>query len=376
MGTFHFDKKKEHEALAEKSLKAKDYATAFFHTSEAAKFTFALADQCDGKLKEAYLTNANDLVDIAAELKKKAQAAKSSIKDGDDKKSAYTKDGRESKDGESTRGQLGERPKERLADVSGMEAAKDEVRLSVIEPMNNPDKAKKYGLMLGGGLLLYGLPGTGKTFFAKAVAGELGLPFYVINSSDILDKYVGVAQERVQKIFDTARANPMSVVFIDETNGLLPSRGSDNVHQVSKDIAEIILKETDGIDSKAKNPFLLIGATNFPNNIDDAALSRFGTCIEVELPNETTRRFILKRELGSMEIATEDGALNYLVESTKDFSCRDLVNLSAYMRKMAAKEEVNAITLDFSKRNFKDDHIASADVAAAVAEFKMRIGKS
>jgi len=267
------------------------------------------------------------------------------------------------------------RPKERLADVSGMQEAKDEVRMSVIEPIRKPEKAKKYGLRLGGGLLLYGLPGTGKTFFAKAVAGELGLPFYVIKNDDILCKYLGESEKIVKNIFDAARKNPMSVVFIDETNGILPCRSDDSVHEVSKRIAEIILQETDGFDSKEKNPFLLIGATNFPDKIDDAALSRFTTCIEVDLPDSGTRKFILAKELGAMEININASALDNLVQKTEGFSCRDLVNLSAHYRKCAAKEEIQEFTDEFCAANFKDNHIRSESIAQGIREFKKRVGK-
>lgn len=268
------------------------------------------------------------------------------------------------------------RPKERLTDVSGMHEAKDKVYMSVIEPLSKPDKAKKYGLKLGGGLLLYGLPGTGKTFFAKAVAGELGLPFYVIKSGDILCKYLGESEKIVKKIFDTARSNPMSVIYIDETNGILPSRSNDSVHEVSKRIAEIILQETDGIDSKEKNPFLLIGSTNYPDKIDDAALSRFSACIEVELPSEETRRFILQKELGIMEISIDDAALNLLIVKTVGFSCRDLVNLAAYYRETSAKEEISKFSLEFCEKYFKDIHVTSSSIAEGIETFKQRIGQT
>ena len=271
---------------------------------------------------------------------------------------------------------LPSRPKERFADVSGMQEAKDVVRMQVITPIKKPEIAQKYGLQSGGGLLLYGLPGTGKTFFAKAVAGELGLPFYVIKSSDILSKYLGESEKIFQNIFDTARKNPMSVIFIDETNGLLPSRNSESVHEVSKRIADIFLQETDGIDSKEKNPFLLIGATNFPNNIADAALDRFSTCIEVELPDASTRKFILQRELGKMEINIAEASVDFLVEQTQNFSCRALVNLGAYYRNTAAKNEIAKFSLEFCKENFRDTHIVSTNVIENIKDFKTRLGQN
>lgn len=269
------------------------------------------------------------------------------------------------------------RPKERFTDISGMEEAKNKVRLRVIEPLLNPEKARKYGLRLGGGLLLYGLPGTGKTFFAKAVAGELGLPFYVIKSSDILSKYLGESEKIVQEIFDTARRNPMSVIFIDETNGILQSRGNNQIHPVSKSITNIILQEMDGIDSKEKNPFLLIGATNYPDEIDDAALSRFSVCLEVELPDETTRRFILEKELDIMEINNVAvDAVNFLVAQTKGFSCRDLVKLVEHYHEVSFQHSIEKFSLDFCKENFRDTRVvATPGVIEGIKEFKTRLGQ-
>ena len=368
---FYSDKKKEHEALAEKALQNKDYAMAFFHTAEAAKYTFSLAEQCSGKLAQAYLTNANDLVDIAAQLKAKVQTGKTASGDpegGDELQPA-------SGEGGDSAMRLAELPKERLKDVSGMEEAKRFVVNNVITPILNPDKAKKYGLDQGGGLLLYGLPGTGKTFFAKAVAGELGVPFYVLDTSKVMGKYVGESQKAIKELFDTARKNPMSVIFIDETNGVLPSRNDSNIHETTKQVQDIILQEVDGIESDSKNPFLLIGATNYPGNLDDAALSRFPKRVEVGLPDDATRRFILERELPKrMEIPIDGDALDFLVASTDGFSCRDIVLCSKELRGIAAERNAPGITLDFCRENFVDKHVESVDVAASIADFKKRVG--
>ncbi len=387
MGTFNFDKKKEHEALAEQALKNQDYAAAFYHTTQAAEFTLALAEQCSGKLTQAYLSNANDLMDIAVELKKKAQAAQKQAEKsqanaaaGDAKKSNAPKGAQvdEAEDGEKTdgseeKGRLAELPSIKLADVAGMEEAKKDIQMSVVEPIRNPGKAKKYGLKPGGGLLLYGLPGTGKTFFAKAVAGELGLPFYVIKSSDIFGKYVGESEANISKIFADARSHEMSIIFIDETNGILTARDGD-AHETSKRVVDIILQEVNGIDSDARNPFLLIGATNYPDKIDDAGLDRFQTIIEVDLPVASTRESIIKREFSNMEIPVDAAALTYLAERTEGYSCRELVKLAGLMKKSAAQHEVAGITKAFCEENFKDIHVNYPNIAQGIETFKSRLG--
>ena len=378
--SFYSDKKKEHEALAETALKNKNYATAFYHVTEAARYTFSLAEQCSGELRDAYVSNANDLMDIAEELKgkmaKSGKQPKNKVEEAVDKSSSGSDDDNGGNDnGEDSAMRLAI-PRERLTDVSGMEDAKAFVLNKVITPLRDPDRAKKYALTKGGGLLLYGLPGTGKTFFAKAVAGELGVPFYVLDTSKIMNKYVGESQKAIKELFDTARKNPMSVIFIDETNEILPSRNDPGVHQTTVQVENIILQEADGIDSDTKNPFLLIGATNYPGNLDDAALSRFPHRVEVALPDAKTRRFILERELKCMQIHVADDALAFLEEKTDGFSCRDIVQYAEELRGLASQHELNELTRDFCVKNFIDKHVTSTVVADSIREFKKRIGAS
>ena len=257
MSDFNASRKKECEDAAVKAVECKDYKKAFAYTVQAIEYTLNLAEQCGGKLACAYLDDANGLLDIAVQLKEKAAKAPEVTASDNAGASGTAASGEESSDDSQMR--LGTLPTEKLSDVAGMEAAKEEVLVNVIAPIRDP-KAKKYGLQAGGGLLLYGLPGTGKTFFAKAVAGELGLPFYVFETSKVLSKYVGESQQKIQNLFDEARKNEMSVIFIDEIDAIISGRGGDNVHQTSKDITNIILTEMDGIASQGKNPFLLIGA--------------------------------------------------------------------------------------------------------------------
>src|SRR5262245_57711137 len=108
----------------------------------------------------------------------------------------------------------------RLADVGGLEAVKQRLEVAFLEPMRNPELARMYGKSLAGGLLLYGPPGCGKTFVARAVAGELGARFYAVSLADILDHYLGDTEKNVRAIFETARRNAPCVLFLDEVDAI------------------------------------------------------------------------------------------------------------------------------------------------------------
>lgn len=364
MSSFNADKRQEHENAAEKELNQRHFRNAVLHLIQAAQFSLKLSEQCDDTMKEAHLERARQIRILAEKLLPRALEESSLVTEssGDEINSV------------DNPMLLGQRPQERLDDIFGMEDAKLFVVNNVIVPILNPEKAETYDLDTGGGLLLYGLPGTGKTFFAKAVAGELGLPFYVLDTSKIMGKYVGESQKAIKKLFDSARVNPMSVIFIDETNGIMPSRGEVNTHETTRQVQDIILQEIDGIDSKEKNPFLLIGATNYPGNLDDAALSRFSKRIEIPLPNRQTRRFILERELRRMKLDFEETAFEFLEEKTEGFSCRDVVQCAKDLKSSASAQNISVFSLDFCKQNFVDNHVVSIDVAESIAEFKKRIG--
>ncbi|MBW0118695.1 AAA family ATPase, partial [Pseudonocardia abyssalis] len=113
-----------------------------------------------------------------------------------------------------------ERPSLRLADVGGMEDVKRRLELTLLGPMRNPELAKAFGTSTGGGLLLYGPPGCGKTFVARAVAGELGASFYEVGISDVLDMYTGSSERNLTQVFEAARRNAPCVLFFDEVDAL------------------------------------------------------------------------------------------------------------------------------------------------------------
>lgn len=321
MANFNLDKKKEHEALAEKALRAKDYALAKFHVAQAAKYAFVLADRCEGALRAAYEANGNDLVEIAEDLQRRAAGG------GADRKGA--------KSAEASACRMAERPTVRLDDVAGMQGVKDQIRLRLVEPARHPDEAKRYGLKVGGGILLYGPPGTGKTFLAKAVAGELGLPFYTVTAADVFGKFVGESENNVRNLFRAARSNPLSVVFVDELETIFRRRG-EGAHETTQKVITVMLQELDGVND-AQNPILLLGATNAPWMIDEAFLrtGRFDVMAYVGLPNLDARRQILRAAFRDGSVACDEEALERTAARTEGLSGADLKGLAQKVKQMA-----------------------------------------
>lgn len=245
---------------------------------------------------------------------------------------------------------LQSKPEVKLSDVAGMENVKNEIRLRLIEPLRDPDLAARYGLKPGGGVMLYGPPGTGKTFLARAVAGELDLPFYTITGADVFGKYVGEAEKNIRNIFANARKNPLSVVFFDEMETVFSSR-SENIHETTQKVISIILQELDGVD-KNKNPILLLGATNVPWKIDEAFMrpGRFDILAYVGLPDSKARYQILRNAFKHSKLPCEKGLLEYIVSNTESYSGADLGGLVEKMRQRAFDNRDKYYSMDLAYR--------------------------
>lgn len=237
--------------------------------------------------------------------------------------------------GKQDKNRLQDRPDITLDDVAGMEDVKQQIRLRLIEPVRNPELAERYGLKAGGGVLLYGPPGTGKTFIARAVAGELNLPFYMITSADVFGKYVGESEKNIKAIFENARKNPLSVVFVDEMETIFSKR-TDSIHETTQKVISVILQELDGVD-KSKNPILLLGATNTPWKIDEAFLrpGRFDILAYVGLPDYQARLQILQNVFDKGSLPYEEGLAEYIAENTESYSGADLNGVTAKIRQRA-----------------------------------------
>ncbi|GAA2477345.1 ATP-binding protein [Streptomyces gobitricini] len=214
----------------------------------------------------------------------------------------------------------------RLADVGGMQEVKDRLEAAFLAPMRNPELRKLYGKSLRGGLLLYGPPGCGKTFIARAVAGELGASFLSISLSDILDMYIGASEKNVHDIFETARAQAPCVVFLDELDALGAKRSRSH-HSGLRNVVNQLLTELDGIAADSNDGVFVLAATNVPWDVDIALRrpGRLDRTLLVLPPDATARDAILRYHLRDRPIEAVD--MGKLVKATEDFSGADLAHV-------------------------------------------------
>lgn len=207
-----------------------------------------------------------------------------------------------------------------LADVKGLDGAKQAVMNALVNPVRHPDIYRTLKIKNGKGLLLYGPPGTGKTMFARAVAGELGLPFLYRKMSEMKDKYVGESEKNVSRLFEEAYSHKKCVVFLDECESILRKRGNQKVC-----IVEQFLAELDGFATKRDSQIFVILATNRPWMIDSAVVrsGRIGLAVHVGLPEAETRRAIVESALKDVPLAP-DVSIDDIVERTEGYSGAEL----------------------------------------------------
>ena len=217
--------------------------------------------------------------------------------------------------------------KVRFADVAGAEEEKDELQ-EVVEFLKTPKKFSDLGARIPRGVLLVGPPGTGKTLFAKAVAGEAGVPFFSVSGSDFVEMYVGVGAARVRDLFDLAKKNQPCIIFVDEIDAVGRRRGAGlgGGHDEREQTLNQILVQMDGFETN--EGVIVMAATNRADILDPALLrpGRFDRQIHVNLPDVKGREQILKVHARNKPIAP-DVNFKTVARITAGFSGADLANL-------------------------------------------------
>jgi transitional endoplasmic reticulum ATPase len=215
-----------------------------------------------------------------------------------------------------------ERPKITFKDVGGMEKVKEEIRLKIIHPLTHPEIYKAYGKPIGGGILMYGPPGCGKTYLARATAGEIKAGFIAVGISDVLDMWIGRSEKNLHELFEQARNHKPCVLFFDEVDALGASR-SDMRHHAGRQLINQFLAEMDGVQSSNEG-VLILAATNAPWHLDSAFRrpGRFDRILFVPPPDSAARAAILRLQCRGKPMAEID--YEHVAKKCDNFSGADL----------------------------------------------------
>jgi cell division protease FtsH len=236
-----------------------------------------------------------------------------------------------------------DQPKVTFADVAGADEAVAELQ-EIKEFLENPGRFQALGAKIPKGVLLFGPPGTGKTLLARAVAGEAGVPFFSISGSDFVEMFVGVGASRVRDLFEQAKANAPSIVFMDEIDAVGRHRGAGlgGGHDEREQTLNQLLVEMDGFD--VRGGIILIAATNRPDILDPALLrpGRFDRQIVVDRPDLTGRRRILEVHARGKPLA-RSADLEVLAKRTPGFTGADLANLLNEAALLTARRNLRQI---------------------------------
>lgn len=215
-----------------------------------------------------------------------------------------------------------EKPDISFKDVGGMDKLKEEIDLKIIKPLENADLYAAYGKKIGGGILLYGPPGCGKTYLAKATAGEIKANFISVGISDILDMWIGRSEKNMGFIFEVARRNTPCVLFFDEVDALGASR-SDMKNSSGRHVINQFLSELDGVEY-SNDGILIMGATNAPWHLDPAFRrpGRFDRLLFVPPPDQVSKEKILAIIMNEKPKEAID--YSKVIQHTPHFSGADL----------------------------------------------------
>lgn len=231
----------------------------------------------------------------------------------------------------------------RFDDVAGSEGAKTELH-EVVSFLKEPDKIRNLGGDVPKGIMLVGPPGTGKTLLARAVAGEAEVPFFSMTGSDFMEMFVGVGAKRVRSLFEDAKKNAPSIIFVDEIDAIGRRRGAGlgGGHDEREQTLNQLLSELDGFEPN--EDVIVMTATNRPDILDPALMrpGRFDRRINVDLPNTKERKAILAI-YAENKVFAEDVDLESLARGTPGFSGADLKNMLNEAALLAARKEQEII---------------------------------
>lgn len=259
-------------------------------------------------------------------------------------------------------------------DIAGLEFAKQTIQEIVIWPMLRPDLFQGLRAMPKG-LLLFGPPGTGKTLIAKCISNNASSTFFSISASSLTSKWIGDGEKMVRALFAVARTHMPAVIFIDEVDSLLSQR-SETEHESSRRLKTEFLIQLDGATTQSDERLLIVGATNRPQELDEAARRRFVKRLYIPLPDSGARHHIINRLLQGQKSALSTTEIAEIVERTKGYSGSDMSYLckEAALGPMRSIRDIRNVSVDQVRPiNFSDFEKALLQVRASVAPRDLKL---
>ncbi len=285
MATFATFKRLKDKGVA--AMQGGDYVTARPYLIQAAECMIELAEENDDpKMRGEQEDYARELIELAKNCEQRA--AKGGGRGGG--RGDRARDDADESGTDPDDWIVRDKPNIRFDDIAGLDDVKQEIMLKMIYPFQHPEAAQKYGIDVGGGMLLFGPPGTGKTMFAKAIACELDATMFVLSPAQVLSKWVGEAEKNIRALFDAAKQEDKAVIFMDEVEALVPSRRGQS-STVMQRVVPQILQELEGFDRKSGRALMFLGATNEPWALDAAMMrpGRLDVKVYVPLPDPEAR---------------------------------------------------------------------------------------
>mgnify|MGYP002516897396 CR=1 FL=1 len=287
-----------------------------------------LKDYCrDNEIRGFSTLNKHDLVDL---IVSSSNEAKDVTKTTEAKNHQPAKKSSPSKVGKIT-----------FDSIAGLDKAKEAFREKVVLPFEHPELFEKFGKKAGGGILLYGLPGTGKTMFAEAASNEVNATFIPVKCSDIKSKWYGESERKIKSIFDKAKKSSKAIIFFDEFEAIGAKR-TDDGDNGNNDLVPEILAEMQGVgSSKIKSTIVIIAATNKPWAIDSAFMrpGRFDEKIYIPLPDFEARKALFRIQLKNVPLSS-DINFDYLANITNGFNGADIKEVCEKLKMCAIKDSL------------------------------------
>jgi ATPases of the AAA+ class len=255
-----------------------------------------------------------------------------------------------------------------MSEVAGMKEVKEDLYTQIIYPLKFPDMAKEFNVKLGGGILLYGPPGNGKTFLVKALAREAGLKFIYVNPSSLFSQWFGNFEKNITALFSAARNLSPCILFFDELDSLFPQRDSSSSEAARRGVSQF-LNEVGGFSSGADvPPVVLLGATNVPWNLDPAVTrpGRFDRMVFIPPPDLEARKEMIRLHMKKIK-RIGDVDVDRLGNLTEGYSAADIEYLFRYTSQRAF---LNAIETKDEK------HIDTPLILEAMKTVKPSVGKN